>query len=161
MEIDKSAVLVAVLAQVDAQLESLRALQRDAQAGATHEENRPENDKDTRATEASYLARGLAKRVGELREAQTKLSTLALRSFADDAPIALTALVTIADEERERTYFIAPAGGGLKAMVTSVEVHVITPSAPLARLLIGKRIDDEVEQTTAQGVRELTIAAVR
>ncbi len=153
--------LAAVLAQVDDQLDSLSTLQQDAQAGATHEENRPENDKDTRATEASYLARGLAKRVAELREAATKLSTLALRTFDDETPIALTALVTIADEERERTYFLAPAGGGLKATVAGIEVHVITPSAPLARLIVGKCVDDEVTQASPQGLRELTIAAVR
>jgi len=41
--------------------------QRTVVEGATHEENKPENDKDTRALEQSYLARGQAQRVVELQ----------------------------------------------------------------------------------------------
>jgi hypothetical protein len=36
---------------------------------ATHEEAKPENDKDTRALEQSYLARGQAQRVLDLQAA--------------------------------------------------------------------------------------------
>src|SRR5262249_35036413 len=44
------------------QLEVLEHAHRTTHAGATHEEAKPENDKDTRALEQSYLARGQANR---------------------------------------------------------------------------------------------------
>jgi hypothetical protein len=49
--------LVTILEGTLAGLERAHA---DARAGATHEEAKPENDKDTRALEQSYLARGQA-----------------------------------------------------------------------------------------------------
>jgi hypothetical protein len=55
--------LVALLA---ADLETAERAQQAAREGATHEEAKPENDKDTRALEQSYVARGQAKRVEEL-----------------------------------------------------------------------------------------------
>ena len=44
-----------------------RPRSRRRRRAGTHEESRAENDKDTRAIEASYLALGLARRVVELR----------------------------------------------------------------------------------------------
>ena len=69
MRLDKAALLTALRAQIAADLDALIASQKRAHEGATHEEARPESDKDTRATEASYVARGLAERVSSLEGA--------------------------------------------------------------------------------------------
>ncbi|HWZ89090.1 MAG TPA: hypothetical protein VNW92_09580, partial [Polyangiaceae bacterium] len=60
---DKARILSLLRARVAADLATMSAAQRAVVVGATHEENRPENDKDTRALEQSYLARGQAQRV--------------------------------------------------------------------------------------------------
>ena len=44
------------------ELKVVEASQKNAQSNATHSESKQESDKDMRATEASYVARGLAKR---------------------------------------------------------------------------------------------------
>ena len=44
-------------------MSALTASQKTVQSGAIHEETRQEDPKDTRAIEATYLARGLAERV--------------------------------------------------------------------------------------------------
>ena len=75
----KVALLVALRAQVSADLEAVTESQQKTQAGATHAESKSESDKDTRATESSYLARGLAKRVGELRNAGDTYAGIARR----------------------------------------------------------------------------------
>ena len=155
--IDKRRVLDAVLAAVRADLEAVTASQQQTQAGATHEDARPENDKDTRALESTYLARGLAQRVADLRAAASALATLALRAFDDDTPIALTAMVALEAASGDcEHYFLAPSAGGVRVVVDGAAVAVITPNAPLARALAGKRTDDEV----AVRDRVLTIAAV-
>src|SRR6186713_1866144 len=93
--VDKAEVLDALKQELAAQLELAHAAQQHAQAGATHEESKPENDKDTRAIEASYLARGQARRVLELEEAVVKVSALVPRTFHAELPVALGAVVQL------------------------------------------------------------------
>ena len=159
----KAAVLEALRARVAEDLAAASATQREAVAGATHEESRAENDKDTRGLEASYLARGLAARVAELEEAARRLAALELRPFGEDDPVALGALVTVEedeDEEPEQRYFMAPAGGGIKLAIAGTQVQVVTPSSPLGRTLLGKRGGDEVELRTPRGSRTLRLARI-
>jgi transcription elongation GreA/GreB family factor len=156
----KRDLLAALRARVTADLEALTALQKRTQEGAFHEETRAETDKDTQAIEASYVARGLAQRVEELRAGVVQLGALRLRRF-DGGPVALGALVRLEDDEGASSlYFLAPAGGGIKLPSQGAEVGVITPSSPLGRALLGKRVDDEVELPAGGGVRSLTIAEV-
>lgn len=158
--IDKHELLRALCAQVRADLETVAAAQRTTQSGATHEESRPENDKDTRALEASYLARGQAHRVVELNDALAQLERLELRAFAAGAPIALTALVTVGDDREESLYFLAPGGGGVRLSAGGRVVQVVTPSSPVGRALLGKVQGDDVDIRTPHGLREASIVRV-
>jgi len=158
--IDKPEILRLLRESVSADLATMSAAQRVVVDGATHEENRPENDKDTRALEQSYLARGQAQRVVELQEALNLLKALELRVFNGKSPIALGALVALDDDGDVVHYFIAPAGGGVRVTVGGAEVRVVTPQSPIARALLGKQEGDDLELRTPQGVRECSIASV-
>src|SRR5579871_2411359 len=96
-----------LLARLETDLETLERALRATRAGATHEEAKPENDKDTRALEQSYLARGQALRVEELRAAVADVESMALRAFGAEMLIALGALVTIDEEDGESSLFLA------------------------------------------------------
>ncbi len=158
MRRDKLALLDTLRQRIAHDLSAATASQKDAHSGATHEEAKPENDKDTRALEASYLARGLAKRVHELELAAVQLAAFRPRSFTADEAIALGALVTVTDEaDDERSYFLAPAGGGLELDLHGERIAVITSGSPLGRALIGKHLDDELDLRTPRGVRNLHI----
>ncbi|MDF1562954.1 MAG: GreA/GreB family elongation factor [Deltaproteobacteria bacterium] len=154
---EKEAVLRAVRARIEADLEAAIRAQADAVQGATHEEARPENDKDTRGLEQSYLARGLAARVDELEQAKSAfLSISGARSR-----VGLGALVVVEDEEGEtQVYLVGPAAGGLEVEVEGETVKVITPSSPLGRALVGKGAEDEATVRAPKGVRELVILRV-
>ena len=143
---------------VRAELEAAETAHRTTMAGATHAEAKPENDKDTRALEQSYLARGQAARVQEIRDGLAEIEQMPLRSFGEGALVALGALVTVDDGEAEKVYFIAPYGGGAK--LDAGKIHVITPKAPLGRALVGKREGDSCEVTLAGKPRELEITGV-
>jgi len=158
--IDKREILRLLRESVSADLKAMSAAQRVVADGATHEENRPENDKDTRALEQSYLARGQAQRVAELQDALNLLKALELRAFSAESAIALGALVALDEGTETVNYFIAPAGGGVRVTVGSAEVRVVTPQSPIARALLGKREGDDLELRTPQGVRECSIASV-
>lgn len=158
--IDKQQILTLLRERVSADLATMSAAQRAVVDGATHPENKPENDKDTRALEQSYLARGQAQRVVELQDSLNQLKALELRPFTATSAIALGALVTVDDGHEAVHYFIAPAAGGLRVNVNGVEVRVVTPQSPIARALLGKTEGDDVELRTPQGANECSIAAV-
>jgi transcription elongation GreA/GreB family factor len=156
-DLDKDAVLRAVRAKIEADLEGAIRAQKDAHEAATHEEAKPENDKDTRGLEQSYLARGLAERVVELKQAKSAfLSVTGTRSTVD-----VGALVVVEDEDgAEKTYLMGPAAGGLAVQVSGVTIKVVTPSSPLGKALANKGVDDEAIVKGPKGERELVVVSV-
>ena len=153
--------MVALRARVEADLASLVSSQRDAQSSAVHAEARAEDDKDTRAIESSYLARGLAERVALLSNEVAALRALHPRRFGDDDAISVGALVEVRVRAGSMHYFIAPVAGGVRVRVGDATVTSVTPTAPLGRALIGQRADDEVEVETPDGRQSYEIVAVR
>lgn len=144
-ELDKRAVLQAFKNRLEDELARATKRARDAAEGATHEENRAEGDKDMRATEASYVARGQASRVAEMEEAVIRLAALELLSFEPGARIALSALVELEHNDKRLHYFLLPAAGGEKVQVFGLEIQGLTTQSPLGRALLGLTEGDEAE----------------
>jgi hypothetical protein len=142
--LDKAGLVAELLDALTRARDTIAAAQRSTQQGATHEDARSEGDKDTRATEASYVARGQAMRVEALDADLARVSAMKLRGFGDDDPAALSALITLETREGRRVVFLAPAGGGERLLGGGVEVHVVTPASPLGRALLGARVGDAV-----------------
>jgi transcription elongation GreA/GreB family factor len=135
---------------------------RDAAAGATHEESRSEGDKDMRATEQSYVARGQAMRAEELAEEVARLESTPLRDYGEDDAIGAGALVRVSiDGDEQRVLLLAPWGGGSELEVAGVRVTVVTPASPVGRALLGRRQGEELELTQRGVVREWSIDQVR
>ncbi|HWU85717.1 MAG TPA: GreA/GreB family elongation factor [Kofleriaceae bacterium] len=155
--IDKAALRAELLQTLAGALETARAAHAAAVAGAIDDEARPENDKDTRGLEQSYLARGQAQRVAELEAASTEVGTLALRAFGAADRIAMGALVLVEEDGREHRFFVAPHGGGT---VLAGGAQVVTPGSPLGRALLGRRVDDEVEVRLPGKLRSFVIVAL-
>lgn len=130
-------------------------------AAANHPEARPENDKDTRKIELSYLAAGQAARAHELESAVALLAALPLRTFDDEDALAAGALVELDVEGKAQCVFIAPAGGGRKLALDGGEVSVVTPQSPLGGGLLGKRVGDSFELRVAGRVRDVEIVGVK
>ena len=128
--------------------------------GATHPEAKPENEKDTRALEQSYLARGQALRVTELNEQLQLLRFMPVRTFAPGDAVAVGALVTLRCDEDVRFLLLAPSGGGLELSIDGVVVFVITPQSPLGARVRGREVGEEVEIVTRGTRREYVIAEV-
>lgn len=150
---DKAALWRALIERLEEALATARAAHAAAVEGATHDDARPENDKDTRGLEQSYLARGHAQRVAELEAGLAAVAATAVPRFGADAAVAAGALVTVDDDDRTRCFLVAAHGGGL---VLPGDVTVVTPGSPLGRALLGRQVDDDVEV----GARTLTITAI-
>jgi transcription elongation GreA/GreB family factor len=143
-----------LLAQLEDQLATARAAHAAATEGAISDEARPENDKDTRGLEQSYLARGHAQRVADL---ETAVAVTAKMTVERLAKVAIGALVVVEEDDRERTIYVAPHGGGL---VLPGDVTVVTPTSPMGRALLGKSAADECELVAGGAQRTLMIAEV-
>ena len=143
-----------LLAQLEAQLETARAAHAAATEGAISDDARPENDKDTRGLEQSYLARGHAQRVADLETAVTVVAAMRIEPAHQ---VAVGALVVIEEEDRARTLLVAAHGGGL---VLDGDVTVVTPTSPIGRALHGKACGDDCELTAGGTQRTLSIIDV-
>ena len=154
----KSALKDELCAILAADLSLRERAYRSAHEGATHEEAKPENDKDTRALEQSYLARGEAKRYEESRSALAETEGIALRDFGPDDAAVLGALVTTEENGEEARVWLAPHGGGTR--LAEGRVQVVTPKSPLGQALLGRRAGEECEVRLAGRLRTLTIVSV-
>jgi transcription elongation GreA/GreB family factor len=159
--VDKRALVARLREQLTLEIARSTSQAVDAAAGAAHEENRAEGDKDMRATEASYVARGHAERVRTLEDALATLALVQVRDFARGHGIASTALVELESNGRRSRYFLVPAAGGERLLEGDVEVSTLTTTSPLGSALLGLAEGDEAELTTAKGTRTYAIVSVR
>jgi transcription elongation GreA/GreB family factor len=156
---DKAPLRDELLRKLEHERDTLAAAQKLTSEGVTHDDARVESDKDTRATEASYLARGQAKRVGELTEDVERVRAMKLRAFEAGSAIALGAIVALADDDGtpKGRVFLAPAGGGT---ALGDDIKVVTPRSPLGRALIGATAGDLVEVERGAATEELEVISV-
>lgn len=157
----KPQVLDALIKSLNASLSQVTASAEEIRRDATHAEARPENDKDTRALEQTYLARGQAMRAEAMVEQLQILRGLDIAPLRDGEPIRSGALIALEDENATRQLFMAPFGGGITLHVEGVAVQVITPVSALGRALLGRVAGDDVEVRAPTGAREYTVLEVR
>lgn len=161
VDIDKGELRRRLVLLLEQERDTVAAAQRRTQEGVTHEDNRPEGDKDMRSTEAAYVARGQAMRVRGLEDDLARVVGMTLRGFEGDAPIALSALVELEAEAGRSLVFIAPAGGGTRLEVTGGTVLVVTPASPLGKALVGARRGEDVEVQKGGAVETVEILELR
>lgn len=130
----------------------------EAREGATPAEKR----EDARiAIEFGGMARAQDRR---LREAEAAVE--ALLGFRPPEPaglttVALGAVVEIEDDDtgEGRTFFLAPAGAGVTLTGPGGDgyLSVVTPSSPVGRAVLGRRVGDVIDVTIDGEVRSWTI----
>lgn len=159
--IDKSELVQELLAQLTREVIALEETHRETRAGATHEEAKPENDKDTRALEQSYLARGQALRIQELREIIARVRSTGLAESGGEIA-TLGSLVTVRDEEDEtlRRFLLMPGGGGSRLAESRTLVLVVTPESPWGNALVGCQVGDAREVRVAGALRDFEVVAI-
>ncbi len=160
MSFDKPALLAEVLRQLGEERDILIAAQRASREGAVHEESRAEGDKDTRATEASYLARGQAQRVMELETEIARLNALELRSFGSKDAIAAGAICVLRSDRGTSTVLLLPGGAGAKLSAGGTTLRVVTPASPLGSSLLGQSAGDEIDVELGERVDEYVVVSV-
>jgi len=158
---NKKQIISDILAHLEQELAAIKIAANNAHLAATDDQSVAETQYDTLAIEASYLAEGQSRRVTDIQQAKQAIEQLVIRDFHENSPIALSALVQLAQDIDEKQWlFIAPAAGGFRGVLNEQTYTVVTPSSPMARALIGKYIDDEVELMIAGKKRHNEIVSV-
>jgi len=158
--VEKHLLVESLVEKLRAERDAASRIARDTAEAANHPEARPENDKDTRKLELSYLASGQAARARELDTTIAALLAEPPRAFAAGDAIALGALVTLESADKLERVLLCSGGGGAKLDDDGGGVRVVTPEAPLGRALLGKTAGDEVELVVGGKKRELVVVNV-
>lgn len=142
--VNKQAVLDQFLAALTADLATLTRAASGAFAAATDPDSKAENKYDTRTLEASYIARGQAKRVSELQEAVQAFGALSGAELEAGAAVTLGAWVTLDGPDGLDHYLIGPCAGGTEIIHEGIAICVITPASALGQKLVGKRAGESI-----------------
>jgi len=136
--ISKAAIVKEIVRQLGEELETLAGASRAMHADASDEQNKAEDQYDTRGLETAYLASSQARQATATEEALAAYQTLKLVKFAAPTPIDLTALVELESRGERLWYFLGPKGGGLEVG----ETLIVTPESPIGTELVGKKNGD-------------------
>jgi len=154
--LDKARVIGALRRSLKDEVDALVAVTAAARDEATGEESRPENEYDTRALEASYLAAGQGERLEELLRVQAWVAQV------DPRPVDVAeegALLAISVGGRPRVVLLAPRGGP-QATIDGVTVQMISVESPLGQALRGLRAGDANEIETPRGDEEVEVESI-
>ncbi len=173
---DKKDLLHQLLLHLQQDIDATLAAVDEAHALASHEESKPENQYDTLALEAAYLAHGQSERVAELQRQMMLLNHFELAAFEDDSRIAVGALVCIEElsledndnsqESHNQWLWLLPVAGGVLLTANTenapesadkIEVRTITAEAPLAKNLLGNYVGDEIELNLGHNKKQFEI----
>lgn len=154
---DKVSLVQAIVQHFQRERDLLAKAAQATYEAATHEDNRAENKYDTRGLEASYLAESQSKRASDILQTVNIYKALAYKTFTEDEPIAMSALVTVKDKGEVRYYFLGPRGGGAAFEYEGKTITIITGASPLCRTLMGQEVGDVVEFGPRGASRELEI----
>ncbi len=137
-----------------AELAAIEAASVAARDETTNAETKQEGKYDTRAIEASYLARGQAVRVAALRQLTAWFEQLQARPCTE---IQVGALFQL--EGRAEWLFMAPVGGS-GADLDGQRIQVISPASPLGKACSELESGDEATLSSPQGERSVLVARV-
>lgn len=142
---NKKALLSQLQRQIQEEVNATLGAVKEAHALASHEQSKPENQYDTLALEAAYLAHGQSERIVELQKQIIALNHFELKDFTSENSIALGALVCLEEVNSIQWLWLLPVAGGALLETRDITLRTITAQAPLAKKLIGQYVGEEIE----------------
>ena len=158
--IDKKLLILQIIADLNAAIQTALAAADDARATATNKENVAENRYDTLGLEAAYLAHGQSERVMQLNAALEAFQNLKI--VPDNHPVVMTgSLVTLLDNSNaERVVFIGPSAGGRVIDFESKQITIITQQSPLGAASADAACEHEISAEIAGKMVSYTITSI-
>ena len=150
-----------LIAHVRAELDEITIAAKKTFATATSEEHRAESKYDTFKLEASFLSRGLAKRVEELTRALQSLETLPLFNLTEASPVQVSALVRLKTHDGKiMALFLGSDAGGETITVDGEDISIISSQSPMGLAVQGKHVGDTFTFQVGQSARTFSVLSV-
>lgn len=121
----------ALLADMDAEIERALRAANMAHATASDGNNRPENQYDTLALEAAYLAHGQSERIHQLQQLRIAINRWQVPVFDEDDELGAGALLHLQHPQQGDALLWLTPTGGRQLTLAEETVHVINVKAPL------------------------------
>lgn len=160
--INKLYILSLLIAKTKEEIQRAKKSQQISQEDAIEAEGAMKSRYDTFKEEAQYLADAQKIRVIKLESGLVDLERFyqSIENLPPMTQIDLGALSVIEIDDENKIVFFAPFGGGNNFRINDKEVTIITPDAPLARVLWQKTEGDEVTAPIAGANREIFIEKI-
>lgn len=159
--LSKKELIAHFVEQLTTEIALLKEATRATLDAATNEESQPENQYDTFALEASYLAGAQSKRVAEMLEVLSLFKSMSFKEFNSKDAIDMTALIDIKINGKESHLLMMPKGGGVNLKHGNSVVQIVTPSSALGETILGLSVGDDAEFEVGPQVKECEILAIR
>jgi hypothetical protein len=157
----KRDLILSFIQHLETQISFLKESARAAHDAATNEESQPENQYDTRALEASYLAGAQSKRVLEVTELLNLFKTMPFKEFSSADAVQATALIDVRVDEKTSKMLMMPKGGGVDLKQGDDVIQIVTPASALGETIIGMKVGDIAEYEVGKNIRECEILSIR
>tara|TARA_B100001059_G_C17833517_1_gene586370 strand:- start:3222 stop:3770 length:549 start_codon:yes stop_codon:yes gene_type:complete len=150
--VNKAQLLDQLIGQLQQEIDATMNAVNEAHALASHEQSKPENQYDTLALEAAYLAHGQSERIAELQRQVMLLNHFDFLEYTQDSRICVGALVCVqklsvesldVEKNDPEWFWLLPVAGGVLLKAGEIEIRTITAKAPLADKLMGNYVGDE------------------
>jgi len=156
----KKKIVDEIMLHLQEELDLIERSAKIAHAEATHSESKAEDQYDTRAIEAGYLAQAQAARADEIKRQILIFKYLPIREVSQSDVIEPGIVAELEHNGRNAYYFLVPQGGGLVLKIDDKPVQVITPQSPLGDALLGRKVDDIIEVEAGKQIREYLVVAL-
>lgn len=121
----------ALLADMDDDIEHALRAAKMAQATAADGNNRPENQYDTLALEAAYLAHGQSERIHQLQQLRIAINRWHVPVFDEDDELGAGALLHLQHAQQGDVLLWLTPTGGRQLKLAEGTVQVVNVKAPL------------------------------
>jgi transcription elongation GreA/GreB family factor len=156
----KEELLKIIIQQLEEDLQGLIIAAQANLDAATNEESKPENEYDTRALEAGYIAGAQSQRAREIEESLLVLKKLKLKSFTPSDKIDVTALVCLQTDKETSWVFLLPRGAGQSINIQGHKIKVITGQSPLGEALLKQEVGETISVITAKNSMDYEILEI-
>lgn len=134
---DKYQVLECLIKEIEFQLDTTKSAYEMSKNASIDAPGKMQSNHDTTKEEQGALANSLASRIYEIERGIYSLKGLKL---VQNEKVAVGSLVKLKGNDSEKNYFLSTYGAGVKIE----EVIVITPLAPISKVILNKNIGDKV-----------------
>ena len=146
LPIDKVSLLRAVVGQIEETLRRMDSGYATARQATLDSPHVMKSKREVTGIEASYLANGLAQNIQEREHELRALRSLGLPVAPSRVALGCVVGVGAPEDEVDCLYFLLPVCGGMEVPLGDGRrtVRVLTPGAPVAKVLLGKRLGEEL-----------------